>query len=323
MLIDRGCAYALLLLALAIATGFGGGHALAADDDDAAPGTYYWIGDHRMHLVCQGSGTPSVILEAGLGGTSLDWVYILPGVAQFTRVCSYDRAGYGWSDASPSPRTSEVIAAELDELLETAHVRKPYLMVGHSFGGLITRLFAAQHPEKIIGIVLIDATHEAQDQRFAKGQVNTQITPRPERNFVIANYYQVPDALPEPARRIAQTLAIRPNAVATLYGELRSMHLSLEKMQAWNPRIPDVPLLVMAHDARASATTATARRMADIWMEMQQDLVSRTHHGHFTVIENSGHHIQLDRPDKVLEGIRSIFQQTHEPTRDESWYGAG
>ena len=118
------------------------------------PGKYINIGKHHLHLHCIGQGSPTVILDAGLGGTSLEWVLVQPDVAQFTRVCSYDRSGYGWSEGIPGPRTSAIIVKELQKLLDFADEQSPYLLVGHSFGGLSMRLFASHHPDKIAGLVL-------------------------------------------------------------------------------------------------------------------------------------------------------------------------
>ena len=123
------------------------------------PGTLVDIGTHRLHLSCAGRGSPSVIFDAALGGSSLSWSLVQPAVGRMTRTCSYDRAGFGWSDAGPMPRTAGRIAGELRLLLEQAGIPHPFLLVGHSFGGLVMRIFAARHPDLVAGLILVDPAH--------------------------------------------------------------------------------------------------------------------------------------------------------------------
>ncbi len=125
-----------------------------------ASGKLINVGGYRLHINCIGTGSPTVILDAGLGGSSLDWSLVQPEVATFTRVCSYDRAGYGWSDYGPKPRTSGRIVAELHTLLIGAGIPGPYILVGQSFGGLNVRLYAYTYPQEVAGMVLVDASHE-------------------------------------------------------------------------------------------------------------------------------------------------------------------
>ena len=124
-----------------------------------APGRLIDIGSHRLHIHRSGSGEPPVVFDAALGGSSLSWTVVQPAVADFTTACSYNRAGFGWSEAGPEPRTVSRIADELDSLLTRAAVRPPYVLVGHSFGALTMRVFAARHPTSIAGLVFIDPAH--------------------------------------------------------------------------------------------------------------------------------------------------------------------
>src|SRR5262245_26092278 len=136
---------------------------LATRRDIAAtppPGRLVDIGGYRLHLWCTGDGAPAVILEAGLGGTSAGWGFVQPEVARFTRVCSYDRAGMGYSDPGPSPRTARRIANELAELLARSRITGPVVLVGESIAGFNVRVFASDHPEWATGLVLVDASHE-------------------------------------------------------------------------------------------------------------------------------------------------------------------
>jgi pimeloyl-ACP methyl ester carboxylesterase len=129
------------------------------------PGQLYDIGGYQLHLYCtgpQGTGNPTVILEAMSGGTSTEWAWIQPEAARVTRVCSYDRAGRGWSGPSPHPITLENTASDLHRLLQKAGVTGPYVMVGHSIGGIYVRQYAADYPDEVVGMVLVDSSHPDQ-----------------------------------------------------------------------------------------------------------------------------------------------------------------
>ncbi len=125
------------------------------------PGQLVDIGGYRLHLWCTGNGAPAVILDTGLGGSSAGWGFVQPDVARFTRVCSYDRAGMGYSDPGPSPRTARRIASELAKLLDRSGIAGPVVLVGASIAGFNVRVFASDHPERAAGLVLVDASHEA------------------------------------------------------------------------------------------------------------------------------------------------------------------
>lgn len=127
-----------------------------------------YIEDYRLHIECSGRGAPAVILDAGLGGSSLEWVFVVERLRRLTKVCTYDRAGYGGSDTGPLPRTSSRIVSELKHLLESAGVAPPYVLAGHSFGGYNMQLFARRFPSLVAGLVLVDTSH-CQSSRTFRG----------------------------------------------------------------------------------------------------------------------------------------------------------
>jgi pimeloyl-ACP methyl ester carboxylesterase len=123
------------------------------------PGRLVAVDGHQLHLFCTGTGEPTVMLEEGAGGASLNWVWIQRTVAATTRVCSYDRPGYAWSDPSDTPRDAETVGRELDALLKSADEKGPFIVVGHSLGGAYARMFVAQERSNVVGLVLVDATN--------------------------------------------------------------------------------------------------------------------------------------------------------------------
>ena len=150
------------ILAVLLLASVGGGYETVRESLDASaypvPGQLIDVGGHRLHLHCTGSGSPTVVLEPGGGASSSDFAWIAPVVARDTTVCVYDRAGRGWSDATDSPQDGAHIAADLHTLLERADVPGPYVLAGHSFGGLYVQSFAAQFPDQVAGMVLLDST---------------------------------------------------------------------------------------------------------------------------------------------------------------------
>lgn len=136
------------------------------------PGKLVDVGGYRLHIWCTGSGSPTVVLDTGLGGTASDWGSVQPAVANFTRVCSYDRAGMGYSDSGPRPRTSQQIVRELAALLDVSGIRERIILVGASIGGWNVRLFASTHEDRVAGLVLVDARHEEQGERLAAAGVS-------------------------------------------------------------------------------------------------------------------------------------------------------
>src|SRR6185437_550689 len=150
-----------VLAFLALAAVCGGYATLGAAADARAypmPGQLIDVGGHRLHLHCTGSGSPTVVLEPGGGATSSDLGWIAPAVAQDTRVCVYDRAGRGWSDPADTPQDGVQIATDLHTLLHRGQVPGPYVLAGHSFGGLYVLTFAARYPDEVAGLALIDST---------------------------------------------------------------------------------------------------------------------------------------------------------------------
>ena len=281
----------------------------AGVSDHAAPGEMVQVGEHRLHLLCMGDGGPTVVLESGLGGNSLDWVKVQPLIAKRNRVCTYDRAGYGWSELGPLPRTSERIADELHTLLERARIPGPYILVGHSFGGYSVRLFAVHFPNETAGLILVDAAHEDQFSHFKRYGIARHTA---GANIMISGP-KMPENLPEEAREVAQSLVETTDAVLALRGETLSFRRSAQQVRD-SGALPDVPMVVITRGKRVWPENERGDRMESIWRDLQEDLALRAlpvrssvGASHLFAYE-SGHYIHLDEPELVVSVINDVVK---------------
>ncbi len=271
-----------------------------------APGTFIWVGNHRLHLNCIGQGSPTVIFESGLGGTSLDWVRVQPQVAEFTRACAYDRAGYGWSDSGPMPRDSVNISQELDVLLGNAGVPAPYLLVGHSFGGLTVRLYSYLNPRKVAGLVLVDSSHEDQYRRFEAAGVKAS-APRGQ-SFFIGNAFQIPAALPNDVAPVARSFAESRRSMVALLSELRHIRNSARQIRSMR-MLSNIPLVVISHRVHDSPETNARTRRDRLWLDMQAELARRSTRGRHIIAATNDHYVHLSEPQIVVDSIRFVIDQ--------------
>lgn len=278
-------------------------------DDPPAPGTYIWVGDHRLHLDCKGSGSPTVVFDAGLGGSSLDWALVQPEVASFTRACAYDRAGYAWSDPGPMPRDAASIVRDLEQLLGNGSVAAPYVLVGHSLGGLIVQQFARENPQKIAGLVLVDATHEDQFRRLREAVVppGSMQTRRWSLRMTTSSY-TVPEGLPEDVKRLAGSFVSRPQSIVVVRSELSFLRRTSGALSP-AARLPDVPLVVISH--RLVTPTAATRegRFEQTWMELQQELATLTPHSQHVIATTGDHYIHIAEPQTVIDAVHRVVEQ--------------
>jgi pimeloyl-ACP methyl ester carboxylesterase len=276
-------------------------------------GKVFDVAGRKMHIDCMGEGGPAVILEAGLGDTHISWRKVQPQVAQVTRVCSYDRSGLGYSHSSSRPRTSKVMAEELHALLRAASIAPPYILVGHSLGGYNVRLYASLYRNEVAGMVLVDASHPGQENRFPLELKNMEGTWLREAEFL---EYTMPFGIPrlmglcdeEPEQR-----AIECNWHTAREGvaELKAFPESAAETAATGS-LGDMPLAVLSHDPSKPAADLPpdlAKPTNDAWEKMQEELAHLSMRGTQTIAKNSAHYIQIDRPDVVVEGVRGVVDQ--------------
>ncbi len=334
--LGRGALGLLAVLVLGIAAG--AIYQAAASSADMMkyppPGVIYKVGELDMHLYCTGEGNPTVILEAGAGSPSLAWAWVQPKVAGFARVCSYDRPGYGWSSPAAGPLFSEQVADTLHALLDAADVPGPYVLVGHSDGGVYVRSFFVQYPSEVVGMVLVDSSHESQNLRFPPAYLASlrQQEWMMKACQVVAPFGVVrltklwSTLLPQSILATEEGAAVlstmyRPSYCGAYANELAAVSEFLSRPEG-PPGLGDLPLIVISAglsleemlDQTPSAAVAamgqeTFAQIVQVSHDLQQDLVRLSTVGRQIVAEESTHNIHLDQPDLVSDAVLEIVQQ--------------
>jgi pimeloyl-ACP methyl ester carboxylesterase len=266
-----------------------------------------------MHIYCTGQGAPTVILDSGLGDSYLSWRKVQPEIAKFTRVCSYDRAGLGYSDTSPRARTSQIIAEELGLLLQSANVSPPYILVGHSMGGFDVRLFASLNRNHVAGMVLVDSSHPGQEKRFPPGVNDLAASDLRQQEFLAAI---TPFGIPRILGFCGSDLEIRAaecnfHSVREGVAELRAFSTSAAQT-ASTGSLGDIPLAVLSHDPNTlqpDLPEDLVKPFNDAWEKMQEELAQLSTRSTHVIANNSGHYIQFDRPDLVIEAVHKVVDE--------------
>lgn len=267
------------------------------------PGRLIDIGGRRMHLYCIGRGAPTVVIDTGLGGTSLEWEPVMQRLGGPFRVCVFDRAGYGWSGMGPLPRTSSQHANDLYLLLTAAGEQGPFVLVGHSYGGYNMQLFARRYPFLVAALVLIDASHPEQLERFLAPPYNVRIAPSNSSGLVrFGDEPKLHPALSRAARELRwfQYRNWRPRR--TVSYELLGWRDSEAALRA-EPPLPPLPLVVLTRGKRVWPTGAHGDALEQLWMALQSELAAQSPTSAHLVARASGHQIHLDQPDLVAFAV--------------------
>lgn len=297
----------LVLVCTAIA-----GRVLHARDEARwkPPGRLVDIGGRRLHLYCTGTGSPTVVLEAGLGEFSLPaWHSVQPQIAGFTRVCSYDRAGQGWSDPAPAPQLATAMVDDLHSLLTQAGERTPFVLVGHSAGGPLVRHYAAYHRGEVVGLVLLDGSHE--DQKKLEPipvWVGWMVRSLPVVNALGVDRVAAAFGTSDTITAIASARTTRAASVASMVDFWSVFDPWLDQVRADARLFGDLPLVVITAGHRSPDPGQSAEESARSkarWYSMQQDIASRSTAGRWIIADSSGHHIQHDQPSLVVATARS------------------
>ena len=237
------------------------------------------VGGHQLWIECRGSGSPTVILEGGLGVYSGTWFAVMPVVARVTRVCRFDRAGLGQSERGPLPRTSKQMVAELHTVLTKGGIQRPYVLVGHSLAGLNIHLYASTYPKDVAGLVFVDAIHPDLDVRIEK----------------LLSAKQAADRRAD--------LELNQEGI-----RFRDILTSEAQVKTAKP-LRDMPLVVIRHglplDGGPGWPTDAVEKL---WADLQSDLATLTPQGDVVVATASHHRIQEDQPDVVSGAIEQVVR---------------
>lgn len=306
---------AVVLLLVVLAAGFLYENVSEARDRRFNPvtGRLIDVGGHKMHIDCRGDANPTVVLDSGLGDSYISWRNVQPQIAKFARVCSYDRAGLGYSEPSPRPRTSRVIAEELHALLQSAGIAPAYVLVGHSMGGYDVRLYASLYPNEVAGLVLVDSSHPDQENRFPTELKGMEGSWQREAEFLA---YTMPFGIPrilgfcdeDPPQRAAEC---NYRSAREAVAELKMFPESASQAAATGP-FGDIPLIVLSHDPDKPSSELppeVAKPTNEAWEKMQEDLAHLSTRGTQSIAKGSSHYIQSDRPEVVIEAIRTVVDQ--------------
>jgi pimeloyl-ACP methyl ester carboxylesterase len=266
-----------------------------------------------MHIYCSGQGTPTVVLDSGLGDSFISWEKVQPQIAKFTRVCSYDRAGIGYSDPSPRARTSEVIAEELHALLQAAQVPPPYVLVGHSMGGYDVRVFTGRYRSEVAGVVLVDSSHPDQEKRLPVELSGMEASWMREAEFLA---FTMPFGIPRllglcDDNPVARAVECNFHTAREGMKEMQAVHESAAQAEA-SDSLGDLPLVVLSHDPDKPSAELPAdlvKPTNDAWEKMQEEMAHLSTRGTQSIVKGSAHYIQVDRPDAVIDAIRTVVGQ--------------
>ena len=297
----------------------------------ARPSQFVPLGDRRLHLRCMGSGTPLILLEAGLGGDSSGWARVQPRLASETRVCSYDRAGYYFSDPGPLPRTADADADDLHRLLEAARLPAPMILVGHSLGGLLARLYAATHSTDVVGMVLLDPVLDDLEDEKPRQEIDAkEEDPLFVRCLAAAKEGTVtkdaarkeecigpPDARLSPELNAAQAeAAARVSTWQTMLSEGTEMRSGRTgaRVRAVREKLENLPLVVVTK-GRLRTPPGDEGKIAEQYygraVLRHAELAGRSSRG-LHLVARSGHQIHMDDPDIVVAGVQAVLRAYRE-----------
>jgi len=295
------------------------------------PGELHFIGTHRLHINCRLTTTVdsepdapadnhtsinseahnngvTVLFEAGLGGSALEWQAVVDNLPAGLTACTYDRTGYGWSDPFGTPRDVRHLAFEIDKLLQHADISGQLLLVGHSFGGFVMRMLAERRSD-VAGLVFVDTSHE---QQFSRMQGHANAAMLPTRSQFIIRSNDVPENLPADIKAQVRAFGRMRKTYAATHGEMSRFGESAQQVAKARERNPvpfNVPIVVIRRGKELYNDDTDGLAKNAIWVELQEDLTKLSTHSKMVVAENSGHHVHVDQPELVAEQLKLLIDE--------------
>ena len=258
------------------------------------------VGGHKLRFHCTGQGSPTVILEAGGGGSANSWGMVQSASERSYRVCSYDRANLGRSDAAPKPRSFQDMAHDLHALLRQAQIAGPYILVGHSMGGMLVRVYRDQYPEEVVGLVLVDSAHPEMGPRL--------LAALPPESLLESKAIKTWRRFLEFQWKGTGRESYNQEGVDVQGGN--------ELVKATKP-LGDLPLVVVSRSPDSSGfpnmpplPADISARLSQIWQEMQGELAGLSAHSTRVMAAHAGHMIPSEEPAPVIEAIRTLVSET-------------
>jgi pimeloyl-ACP methyl ester carboxylesterase len=291
-----------------------------------APGQLVDIGGRKLHLDCRGSGTPIVILEAGLDmNGSLAWAKVHDSIAATSRTCAYSRAGLMWSDDSPNQQDATTVAADLHALLAAAGEQSPYVMVGHSLGGPYIMTFTKHHEAEVAGLVFVDASHPEQMQRFNE-VLGRDLEPPvgPLRAAAALAWAGVVRAVmpgPDPTDAVGQaTAAYAPTSIGPMLEEMDALDSTMAQAGSFR-QLGSRPLVVLTAMAptdtnqlkQLKMTREESVRFQGAWRTMHEEQATWSTQSEHVLVPDATHYVQNDRPDIVIAAVRKVVGLVRNP----------
>jgi pimeloyl-ACP methyl ester carboxylesterase len=304
------------------------------------PGKLVDLGGHRLHINCTGKGAPTVVIENGLGDFSFDWMLVQKKVSSFSRVCTYDRAGYAWSDPGPRPRTFAQLNLELHDALAKLNEHGPFLLVGHSFGGPVVRNFALIYPHDVAGIVFVDGAYEG--MRVGLGGRATirlgedakgRSIPPPYENMKDSDRPPThPQAGPQPEQPLEALYKVLPPAEQRMHlwaQALPEIEDAENSQREWSGEyyakqlaspqagtLGSIPVIVLtrADGGFGNDQDVPAAQQEKERKEGQAKLVQLSTNSR-QILVHSGHNMELEAPDEVTAAIREVVQGVRHGSR--------
>ncbi|HEY8586843.1 MAG TPA: alpha/beta hydrolase [Rhodanobacter sp.] len=288
--------------------------------------------DHgrRMNLYCRGSGSPVVVMDAGMGDSTISWALVQPAIAKVTKACSFDRAGLGFSDAAKRPGTAINSSEDLHALLKAARVDPPYILVTHSMAGMYARVYADSYPDEVVGMVLVEPSHEDQSVRgWAIGapdqkakwdawlqQRHTCIDDAKKGLVSGTPAYArcVGDADPRLSLAINQAQSRYASTVrwqtALLSEQQNVFYTSADQVRATRKNFGDIPILVLTHSPYKKSNDETQGerdRRTLLWEDLHLQIAAMSSRGVNEIVPSTGHFIQYDRPQVVIDAVNQAL----------------